>query len=107
MPAFNQHQHGNNLSALNAHTSHATIGLGMDSANDVDIIVRQSGLQGTEGQRLNFKSGASPPLSRVSFCSAIVVCFILFITAVDHGTQYIYDMIHINHIVLTNFSLTI
>jgi len=79
----------------------------MDSANDVDIIVQQSGPQGTEGQRLYFKRGASPPLSRVSFCSVIVVCFMLFITAVDHGTQYIFDKIHINRIGWTNFFLTV
>ena len=73
-------------------TSHATIGLRMDSADDVYIIVWQSGPQETEDQKLYFKRGALPFLSRVSFCSAIVTCFTLFITAVDHGTQYIFDI---------------
>jgi len=79
----------------------------MDSADDVYIIVRQNGPQGTEDQKLYFKRIFSPFLSRVSFCSAIVVCFTLFITAVDHGTQYIFDMIHFNRIISTNFFLTV
>jgi len=59
-------------SSNNNNTSHATIGLRMDSADDVYIIVWQSGPQGTEDQKLYFKRGASPFLFRVSFCSAIV-----------------------------------
>jgi hypothetical protein len=88
-------------------TSHATIGLRMDSANDVYIIVWQSGPQGTEDQKLYFKRGALPFIFRVSFCSAIVVCFTLFITAVDHGTQYIFDIISLNRILSTNVFLTV
>jgi hypothetical protein len=79
-------------SFIDCDTSHATIGLRMDSADDVYIIVWQSGPQETEDQKLYFKRGALPFLSRVSFCSAIVMCFTLFITAVDHGTQYIFDI---------------
>jgi hypothetical protein len=88
-------------------TSHATIGLRMDSADDIYIIVWQSGPQGTEDQKLYFKRGALPFLFRVSFCSAIVVCFTLFITAVDHGTQYIFDIIYLNCIISTNVFLKI
>jgi len=88
-------------------TSHATIGLHMDSADDVYITVWQSGLQGAEDQKLYFKRGASPFLPQVSFCSTIVVYFMLFKTAVDHGTQYIFDMIHINCIISTIFFLTV
>jgi hypothetical protein len=79
----------------------------MDSANDVYIIVWQSGPQGTEDQKLYFKRGALPFIFRVSFCSAIVVCFTLFITAVDHGTQYIFDIISLNRILSTNVFLTV
>jgi hypothetical protein len=64
----------------------------MDSANDVYIIVRQSGPQGTEDQKLYFKRGALPFLSRVSFCSAIVVCVRIHSSGTELRKMYPRDL---------------
>jgi hypothetical protein len=59
-------------------TSHATIGLRMDSADDVYIIVQQSGPQGTEKQKLYFKRGALPFLFRVILLRNCHVFYVIY-----------------------------